>query len=78
MVNATKYITILEKYMTPAVQQLTPGQFYFEDDNVSCRRAKTVNNWKIKNHIKTIDWPAQTLDLNTIEDLWHRVSLEIS
>jgi len=77
-VNGNKYITILQKCMVPSAQQLFHGQYLFQDDNVPCHRAKTFTNWKRQNKIQTLDWPAQSPDLNPIENLWHKVALEIS
>lgn len=78
MVNATKYIGILQKCMLPSAQLLFRNQFFFQDDNAPCHRAKLVTKWKCQKNIRTIDWPAQSPDLNPIENLWHKVALEIS
>src|SRR6218665_23817 len=78
MVNATKYIDILQKCMVPSAQQLFREQFLFQNDNAPCHRAKLVTKWKSQKNFRTLDWPDQSPDLNPIENLWHRVALEIS
>lgn len=78
MVNATKYIDILQKCMIPSAQDLFHDQFYYQDDNLPCYRAKLVNKWKIQNNINTLAWPAKSPDLSPIESLWYKVALEIS
>ena len=57
-VNASKYIGILEKCMLPSARQLFSGDYFFQDDNAPCHRAKTVSAWMKKSKVKTIDWPA--------------------
>jgi transposase len=78
MVNATKYIEILQQSMLPSAERLFASDFFFQDDNAPCHRAKIVASWIKKKRIKTIYWPAQSPDLNPIENLWHKISLEIS
>lgn len=78
MVNATKYIEILQQSMLPSAERLFESDFFFQDDNAPCHRAKSVASWIKKKRIKAIDWPAQSPDLNPIENLWHKISLEIS
>jgi len=62
----------------PSAHQLFHEQLLFQDDNAPCHRAKLVTKWKSKKNFRTLDWPAQSPDLNPIENLWHKVALEIS
>ena len=78
IVNADKYINILQHCMIPSAQQLFQGTYFFQDDNAPCHRAKVVVAWMKQNNISTIDWPAQSPDLNPIENLWHKIAVEIS
>src|SRR6218665_1820141 len=77
-VNATKYISILQKCMVPSAQQLFREQFLFQDYSAPRHRAKLVTKWKSQNNIRTLDWPAQYPDLNQIKNFWHKTALEIS
>jgi len=42
MVNAAKYVEIMQKVMLPSAQELFHGDFVFQDDNAPCHRAKSV------------------------------------
>jgi|SRR6218665_155706 len=78
MVNATKYLGILQKCMVPSAQHLFHELFSFQNDNALCYLAKLVTIWKSQSNIRTLDWPVQSPDLNPITNLWHKVALEIS
>ena len=40
-----------------------------QQDNALCHKSKKVLQWFEANEIDLIDWPAQSLDLNPIENL---------
>jgi len=69
VVNETKYIGILQKCIVPSAQQLFHEQFLFQDDNAPCHRTKLVTKWKSQKSFRTLDWPAQSSDLNLIENI---------
>jgi DDE superfamily endonuclease len=76
--NAEKYIKVLENDMMPSAKNLFSGSYFFQDDNAPCHRAKVVVNFKMISGVQTIDWPAQSPDLNPIENLWSRISVEVA
>ena len=44
--------------------------FYFMDDNARPHRAKIVTAWKEENDLRLLPWPANSPDLNVLENIW--------
>ena len=42
----------------------------FQQDNAPSHTAKICKQWFEENNIKIMSWPAISLDLNCIENLW--------
>ncbi|KAL0199227.1 hypothetical protein M9458_007767, partial [Cirrhinus mrigala] len=70
-VNAAVYQEILEHFMLPAADKLFgDDDFIFQQDLAPAHKAKTTSTWFNSHGITVLDWPANSTDLNPIENLW--------
>ena len=72
--NAELYLQILGGEMLDSIPHCIPVEhqddWFLMHDNAPCHRARIVENWLEQNGIRTLDHPAQSPDLNPIENLW--------
>jgi len=79
--NSDRYIELLKEYLIPFLNslneqgELIPWYFFqeenyiFQDDNAPCHASCKTKSWKENNSINILPWPAQSPDLNPIENL---------
>jgi transposase len=78
-IKGAVYLAILKQHLPGILNHsgTNAENFYFQHDNARVHTAKPVKAWIAASGIKLLDWPANSPDMNIIENLWAIVKREL-
>ena len=75
--TAESYIKRLKDELLPEIR-LARGRVIFQQDNAPIHKTAAVATFLAENNIATLEWPPQSPDLSSIENIWNVMKMKMN
>ena len=77
-INAQEYIEVVDNFVWPVIaRHFLDDNYVFQDYNSPVHGACVVKEYMEETNLHGMEWPAQSPDINIIENVWHNIKHEL-
>ena len=74
--NSERYTELLSDALLPVINH-SEVELTYQQDNARCHVSRHSLQWFQNNGVRLLTWPAQSPDINTIENMWSWLKSEL-
>ena len=76
--NAMRYVDTISGTLPDYLREkFSNNEYFFQQDNAPCHKARFTTNWFSEQNIPLLDWPPTSPDLNPIENIWSEIDRKL-